>query len=57
MSISEIVNRGLLYLGKRAIIKEGKNRYKIYLPMDFNDLWEELNKNKAKAMIFVKLEE
>lgn len=41
---------------RRSIIKEKPKRYKIYLPANLNDVWEELHKRKAKVNIYVEIE-
>jgi len=37
---------------KRGIVREHK-LYKVYLPIDMNDLWEELHKKKAEFDVIV----
>lgn len=37
---------------RRGIVREHK-MYKVCLPLDLNDLWEELHKRKAKFDIIV----
>ncbi len=42
----------VVYAGKRGITREGR-KYKIYLPMNLNDLWEKLKGNKVKVYLVV----
>jgi len=53
MKVSSLLSNGLQYIGKRTVIREG-NRWKIYLPMDFEDLWRELEGKKVDFYIRVK---
>ncbi len=41
-----------LYLGKRSIVKESK-RFKIYLPIMYNDIWRELRGKKVKVYVVI----
>ena len=45
-----------LYVGKRAIIRDG-NRYKIYLPAMYKDLWEQLRGRKVHVYIVIRDDE
>ena len=49
---SLVVRAQTLYLGKRGIVKE-YNRYKIYLPKMYNDLWEELRDKNVKIKVYI----
>lgn len=49
---SLLVRAETLYVGKRAIVAEGK-RYKVYLPTMYNDLWEELRGKKVRVYIVI----
>jgi hypothetical protein len=46
------LNAPILYLGKRGVMKEGK-RFKIYLPVMYNDVWEELRGKKIKVYVVI----
>ena len=46
----------VVYAGKRAVIKEW-NRFKIYLPMYFNDLWEKLANTKKHVEVYIVIPE
>ena len=48
----ELLRRGLLCLGWRSLIKEGK-RIKIYLPTALNPLLEELVGKKVKIYLLI----
>jgi hypothetical protein len=39
-------------LAGRRITKSG-TRYLLYLPLELNELWEELHKNKAKLNVII----
>ena len=58
MSVLEILkSRRLIPLGTRKIAKLGYNRYVIYLPIELNYLWRELNESKSKIKIYIEIEE
>jgi hypothetical protein len=48
-----VIKASTIYAGKRAIISEGNKRYKIYLPMSFNDLWTKLKGRKVSVYLVV----
>ncbi|MCG2887487.1 MAG: hypothetical protein L7G98_05970 [Vulcanisaeta sp.] len=39
---------------RRMIIKAG-NRYFIYLPTEYNEIWEYLHKNKIKVNLIIEI--
>jgi hypothetical protein len=53
VEISDIV-KGYIYVGTRKIVNEGPKRFKIYLPVDYNRLWESLKKKGGKVEVFLK---
>jgi len=50
----ELARKGLIYLGERNVVREGK-RFKIYLPKSANSLWEELSEEGKKVKVYVKV--
>ncbi|MCD6096154.1 MAG: hypothetical protein J7J99_06280 [Thermoprotei archaeon] len=55
MSLLKLIQeRNLIYVGKRKVVVEG-NRYKIYLPSQLNELWEELSKVNTKVEVFIRI--
>ena len=53
MNYAELLTRGLIYLGKRRVIKHG-NRYIISLPHEMAELWKELSEAHQKIEIYIK---
>ena len=57
MSLVELLkSRKLLPLGQRRISRLGSDRYVVYLPVELNDLWKELNEAKVKVKVYIELE-
>jgi len=57
MNVIELLkSRKIIPLGYRRISKLGEGRYIIYLPVELNYLWEELNKTKEKVRIYIEIE-
>ena len=50
VSASILPRSAVIHIGKRAIIRENK-RFKIYLPMQLNDLWEKLQGRRVTVII------
>ncbi len=46
------VKSNVIYAGKRVVTSEGK-RFKIYLPIQFNDIWKELKGKEVRVYIVV----
>jgi len=46
------IKSNVVYAGGRVIIKEGK-RFKIYLPTQFNDVWQALRGKKVKVYLVI----
>jgi len=42
-----------IYIPSRRIVKEGKGRYKIYLPSNMRKLWELLHGRKVDVYIVI----
>ena len=42
----------VVYAGRRSVTREGR-KYKVYLPVNLNDLWEELKGRKVKVYLVV----
>ena len=38
---------------QRAVIRESRKYFKVYLPMEYNDLWEKLKTNKRLVDVIV----
>lgn len=49
--------RGLYPVGSRAVVRMGKDRYIVYLPISLNYLWSELHQNKIKVRVFIEIPE
>ena len=57
MSLIELLkSRKLLPLGSRRISKLDNDRYVVYLPIELNDLWKELNETKVKVRVYIEIE-
>ena len=39
----------------RVIAREGDQRFKIYLPISDNDLWEKLSESRVKVDVVIKI--
>ncbi len=48
-----VESQTLVYAGRHTITREGKNRYKIYLPKAMNLLWQELQGRKVRVYLIV----
>jgi len=44
----------LLIIAKRELVKQS-NRYIIYLPVDLNDVWEEIKRNNKKVRVYIEV--
>ena len=44
----------VILIPKREVVRHG-NRYIIYLPIDYNDLWEKIKKMGVKVRIYVEV--
>lgn len=42
-----------IYVPSRTIVKEGKDRFKLYLPRNFAKLWKLLHGRKVDVLIIV----
>jgi|GEM_PF-6967438 len=50
--------RGRPYpIGGRAIVRMGKDRYLVYLPVSLNYLWRELHSKKVKVRVYIEIPE
>jgi len=45
-------NGWIVYAGRRSITREGR-KYKVYLPVNLNDLWQELRGKKVRVYLVV----
>lgn len=46
----------LIIIPKRELVKVG-NRWIVYLPIDMNDLWEEIKRQGRKVRLYVEVVE
>jgi len=42
-------------IGSRAVVRMGKDRYLIYLPVSLNFLWRELHEKKVKVRVYIEI--
>jgi len=47
----------LVVIPNREIVKMGRDRFIIYLPKDYNELWREIKKQKKKLRIYIEVVE
>lgn len=47
----------MILLGKRAIVKMGRNRYFVYLPTPLNKLWKTLHEEGRKVLVYIEISE
>jgi len=50
-------SRRIIPVGSRRISRLGYNRYVIYLPIELNYLWKELNQSKNRVKVYIEIEE
>lgn len=56
-SYAQII-RGRPYpIGSRAVVRMGKDRYLVYLPVNLNYLWKELHGKKVKVRVYIEIPE
>ena len=57
MSVIDILkSRRLIPLGPRKISRLGEGRYVVYLPIELNYIWKELNERDVKVKVYIELE-
>jgi len=44
----------VIVIPKREIVRHS-NRFIVYLPSDYNEIWEELKKQKKKVRVYVEV--
>lgn len=50
--------RGRPYpIGGRAMVRMGKDRYLVYLPVSLNYLWKKLHSKKVKVRVYIEIPE
>ena len=54
-SYAEIVKGRPYPVGTRAVVRMGKDRYLIYLPINLNYLWRELHERKLKVRVYIEI--
>ncbi len=54
MSINEylMILRKML-VKSRSVVRESKRYYKVYLPMDYNEIWRKIHEEKRKVDVIV----
>ena len=58
MSLMDFLkSRRIIPIGLRRISKLGYNRYVIYLPIELNYLWTELNQSRTRIKVYIEIEE
>ncbi|MEM1696008.1 MAG: hypothetical protein QXM12_05080 [Nitrososphaerota archaeon] len=45
----------VIYVPPREIVKTGKDRWIIYLPRDYNEIWEEIKRRGLKVKLYVEV--
>lgn len=53
---AEFLRMGLMYLGRRKVLRSG-NRYVLSLPSRMADLWEELASKGVEVEVYVRVAE
>ncbi|MHC1627894.1 MAG: hypothetical protein ACXQTI_03575 [Candidatus Nezhaarchaeales archaeon] len=48
--------KNMIFAGKRKIVAEG-NRYKVYLPLALNEIWQEINQKGVKVEVWIRVVE
>lgn len=47
----------VIYLPSRELVRLGRDRWIVYLPKEYNELWEEIKRRRLKVRIFIQLVE
>ncbi len=56
-SYAQIIKGRPYPIGGRAIVRMGKDRYLIYLPVSLNYLWKELHSGKVRVRVYIEIPE
>lgn len=56
-SYTQILRARPYPIGGRAIVRMGKDRYLVYLPVSLNYLWKELHSKKVKVRVYIEIPE
>lgn len=56
-SYAQIIKGRPYPIGSRAIVRMGKDRFLIYLPVTLNYLWKELHERKVKVRVYIEVPE
>jgi hypothetical protein len=56
-SYAQIIKGRPYPIGSRAVIRMGKDRFLIYLPVTLNYLWKELHERKVKVRVYIEVPE
>ncbi|MEM1842694.1 MAG: hypothetical protein QXL19_10000 [Ignisphaera sp.] len=46
-----------IYVPAREVVKQSRDRWIIYLPRDFNAVWEEIKRRGLKVRIYIQVVE
>ena len=47
-NLESLIKAGLIPAGARAIVAEGRKRFKLYLPMALNNVWSEFHSRGSR---------
>ncbi len=56
-SYAQIIKGRPYPIGSRAVVRMGKDRYLVYLPVNLNYLWKELHEKKVKVRVYIEIPE
>jgi len=56
-SYAQIIKGRPYPIGSRAVVRMGKDRFLIYLPVTLNYLWKELHERKVKVRVYIEIPE
>lgn len=45
----------VIYLPPREVVRHGKDRWIVYLPREYNDLWEEIKRRGFKVRVYLEV--
>ena len=51
----DIIRGSRFPIGRRSVVRMGRNRYLIYLPMELNKIWKELSEKKVKVEVIIEI--
>ena len=56
-SYAQIIKGRPYPIGSRAVVRMGKDRFLIYLPVTLNYLWKELHERKVRVRVYIEVPE